>query len=190
MSDNSCPIKRFTSSIDEPTSVFIDITFLGQELNHSRRFYKSLYNGKSPQFPRKQIPSQIDASLLLRALCSYGHARADKTHIFAFFTQRSNIIDCHGVGFITPIQCTGSAWTEMGNLLKTRPFPIRIILVADDSRYIPLVDTLEKQGIPIGLIKHKRTGFFDRHSQMPPHLPYQFAYYIAGASLGLSGGEL
>jgi len=182
--------KRFRQTIDNKTLILIDHGFLAAEFRRNHAFYSELYGGKNPGMPQKTLPSQLDASLLIDALCKYGNARREMSSVFVFRKQsESDVISPSTQFLVETVTCTEPVWAEMGKIIDTFPAARRVVLVADSKHYAPLLNMLSKRDYDACVIKHKQEEDAD-WSQMPPDMPFQFSYYVIGEAMGLSSGEL
>lgn len=182
--------QHYVDTIDDPTLILVDQTYLASEFRRYHSFYSELYSGKLPNMPAKRLAAQLDASSLIDALCKYGHARRHKLTTF-MFRQPSDpdIIADPAPHLIQVIDCGKPRWVEMGRITDLNPTAKRVILVADSEAYEPLLNMLSTGNYGVCLIKHKQEEEHDS-SQMPPDIPYQFSYYVIGEAMGLSQDEL
>jgi len=181
-------VQRFIKTIDSKTLILIDHAYLRAEFERYHSFYSDLYSGEDPEMPHKDLPSQLDASDLIQALCTYGNARRELSSVFVFRRQSEP-------GIISPstiletVTCTEPTWAEMGRIIETFPAAKRVVLVADSPQYSTLLNMLKTRDYDVCVIKHKQEED-DDWSHMPPDMPYQFSCYIIGAAMGLSRSEL
>jgi hypothetical protein len=181
-------VQRFIQTIDRKTLILIDHAYLSAEFERYHSFYSELYSGEDPEMPQKVLPSQLDASDLIEALCTYGNARREVSSVFVFRRHVEPDIISPSTMLETVI-CTEPTWAEMGRTIEAFPAAKRIILVADSPQYSTLLNMLKTRDYDVCVIKHKQEED-DDWSHMPPDMPYQYSYYIIGEAMGLSRGEL
>ncbi len=183
-------VQRFIKTIDSKTLILIDHAYLRAEFERYHSFYSELYSGADPEMPKKVLPSQLNASDLIDALCKYGNARRERSSVFVFRRQSEpDIISPSTRSMLETVTCTEPTWAEMGRASEASPETKRVILVADSPQYSTFLNMLKTRDYDVCVIKHKQVEDDDL-SHMPPDMPYQFSYYIVGEAMGLSRGEL
>jgi len=183
-------VQRYRDTYNSPTLILVDLDFLAQEVGTARDSYAGLFSGKDPQYPAKEIPHQVSAQRLLRALCKYGVAREDISTL-VLFQQPSTppVVSSLDQQTARWVKCDTESSVEMLFAIAEYPEVRRLVIMADSPQYTTLIKWLRTSGYSICLIKHRQEYEHDP-SSMAPDLPYQFAFYVVGESLGLEPHEI
>jgi|GEM_PF-3431785 len=183
-------LERYKNTYGEPTLVLIDMAHLYSETVACHKLNSEIYDGSCPDFPKITVPSKLSEHLLLKAFYRYAWTTEDSATFYSVTQDQAfDVIERHeseSYQRINKIRCQRQQFTcfEMENIINANPSIRRIVLMADDRSYVPIVYGLSADGYSIMLIKHSTIGD-NRPSVMPPDIPFQYSHYLIDEAFGL-----